>query len=53
MKNQKSKYNLLKLYTKMQRIYLLDIAKNHDYSEDYLSKLELKLEEIERLIIEA
>lgn len=48
----KSKYHFLKLYADMQRVYLLDIAKNHRYSDDHLSRLELRLEELQRMITE-
>jgi hypothetical protein len=50
MKDKKSKYHFLKLYADMQRVYLLDIAKNHRYSDDHLSKLELRLEELQDMI---
>lgn len=46
----KSKYHFLKLYLDMQRVYLLDIAKNHRYSDEHLNKLELRLEELQDMI---
>jgi len=49
----KSKYHFLKLYADMQRVYLLDIAKNHRCSDEYLNKLELRLEELQDLIMDA
>jgi hypothetical protein len=46
----KSKYHFLKLYADMQRVYLLDIAKNHRCSDEHLNKLELRLEELQEII---
>lgn len=40
----------VELFADMQRVYLLDIAKNHTYPNDYLDELELRLKNLQEAV---
>lgn len=48
---QKGRLHFLKLFTEMQRVYLLDIAK-HTYPDEYLEELEERLKRLQDMITE-